>query len=98
MLSEAADWVECWIGRIGIIDVESSVYVRVATRSDVEMKHVIALSVIGGCAAAGFLLSRPAGEIEPLVVPSTPQQKTDSAIRNIGFLETRDHRIELKAE
>ena len=60
------------------------------------MKRVVALSVIGGCAAAGFLLTRPAGEIGPPAIPRASQQNTDSARPNVGFLETRDHRIELK--
>ncbi len=60
------------------------------------MKRVVALSVIGGCAAAGFLLTRPAGEVAPPVTSSAPPFQTDSARPNVGFLETRDHRIELK--
>ena len=60
------------------------------------MKRVVALSVIGGCAAAGFILSRPAGEVTPTITAPAPLPQSDSVRPNVGFLETRDHRIELK--
>ena len=60
------------------------------------MKRVVALSAIGGCAAAGFLLSRPAGEGGMQIPSSTPAPSTQSTSPNMGFIETRTHRIEMK--
>ena len=61
------------------------------------MKRVLAIGVVGGCAAAGFLLSRPAGEIPMPSAPSAPSQQADSAALGLGFIETRDYRVEIKS-
>lgn len=61
------------------------------------MKRVLAIGVVGGCAAAGFLLTRPAGEIPMPSAPSVPTKQADSAALGLGFIETREYRIEVKA-
>src|SRR5438874_1829371 len=62
------------------------------------MKRVVVMSAIGGCAAAGFLLSRPAGEGGMRIPSSAPAPSRSSISRNMGFIETRTHRIEMKTD